>query len=83
MRWPGVRPPVSTTWFCSKLATFTGWGWTHPALSILLRERGSSAIVHNDPGSWQPFDPDLPIALTYRGACENRILAHTQIAKPR
>jgi hypothetical protein len=63
--------------------TVTGWGWTHPALSILLRERGSLAIVHNDPGSWQPFDPDLPIALTYRGACENRILAHTQIAKPR
>jgi len=61
----------------------TGWGWTHPALSILLRERGSAAIVQNDPGLWQPFDPAVPITLTYRGACENRLLAHTQVANPR
>jgi hypothetical protein len=61
----------------------TGWGWTHPALSILLRERGSSAVVHNDPGLWQPFDPDVPIALTYRGVCENRFLANVHLATPR
>ena len=50
----------------------TGWGWTHPALSILLRRRGSVDVVHNEPGQWQPFDPDLPVAFPYTGACENR-----------
>jgi hypothetical protein len=59
----------------------TGWGWTHPALSILLRVRGSTAIVHNDHGAWEPFDPDVPMALAYRGACESPLLANVQRAK--
>jgi hypothetical protein len=50
----------------------TGWGWTHPTLSILLRPSGTSAIVRDEPGNWQPFD-SAEIKLTgYRGVCENR-----------
>ena len=50
----------------------TGWGWTHPTLSILLRRSGTSTIVRDEPGNWQPFDP-AEIELTgYRGVCENR-----------
>ena len=76
-------PPASPIEQLKRTGAVTGWGWTHPALSILLREHGSLAMVHNDPGLWQPFDPDVPIALTYRGACENRLLANMPLSKPR
>jgi hypothetical protein len=45
-------------------------------MSILLRERESSAIVHNDPGQWRPFDPDVKITLHRRGVCESRLFGH-------
>lgn len=33
----------------------TGWGWTHPSLSVLLRRPGSSAVVENyPPPAWEP-----------------------------
>lgn len=33
----------------------TGWGWTHPSLSVLLRRPGSSAVVTNYPTApWEP-----------------------------
>jgi hypothetical protein len=50
----------------------TGWGWTHPTLSILLRRSNSSALVMDEPGNWQPFDPTGMKLTGYRGACENR-----------
>ena len=50
----------------------TGWAWTHPILSILLRKQGSSAVVLDDPGNWKAIDLASPIVLPYRGACENR-----------
>jgi hypothetical protein len=76
-------PSASPVEQLKRTGAVTGWGWTHPALSILLREHGSLAMVHNDPGLWQPFDPDVPIALTYRGACENRLLANMPLSKSR
>lgn len=51
----------------------TGWPWTHPSLSILLRREGSQAIVPNGPVHWQPAD--LPGRGQFRGACENRRFA--------
>jgi hypothetical protein len=40
-----------------------GWSWTYPTMSILLRPAGSQAIVTDaDHDSWQPFDPNSPIA---------------------
>jgi hypothetical protein len=76
-------PPANGIEQLKQSGAVTGWGWTHPALSILLRERGSTAIVHNDAAPWQPFDPDVPIALAYHGACENRLLANMRLAKAR
>lgn len=51
----------------------TGWAWTHPTLSILLRLRGSKAMVSNDPGQWEPFDPATPPTMAYVGVCEEPI----------
>jgi phosphoglycerol transferase len=50
----------------------TAWGWTHPTLSILLRERGSDAMVVNEPGaaSWQPFQPQNAPSIPYAGVCQ-------------
>jgi hypothetical protein len=56
----------------------TGWTWNHPSLSILLRRTGSDAVVVNDPGQWEPFDPKERRRLEYRGACENRRFASGQ-----
>lgn len=50
----------------------TGWHWTHPSLSLLLRRHDSTAIVPNEPGNWEPFDPAGMALARYRGACENR-----------
>jgi hypothetical protein len=50
----------------------TGWAWTHPTMSVLLRRHGSSAMVLNPPGQWEPFDADAPPAIDYPGACESR-----------
>jgi len=50
----------------------TGWPWTHPSLSLLLRDHRSRAIVLNDTGKWQPFDSAQITLTAYRGACENR-----------
>jgi len=53
----------------------TGWPWSHPTLSVLLRDNGSSAMVHNESASsWQPFDPATPISLPYRGLCQSEFL---------
>jgi hypothetical protein len=53
----------------------TGWAWTHPTLSVLLRDGQSEAMVANDPSAgWQPFDPHKPVALQYRGLCEDPLV---------
>lgn len=50
----------------------TAWPWTHPTMSLLLRDRGSSAMVVNEPGSfgWEPFDPARAPSIDYRGFCQ-------------
>jgi hypothetical protein len=52
--------------------TSTAWPWTHPTMSVLLRERGSVALVPNVPGNfgWEPFPPDKAPSIPYRGLCE-------------
>ncbi|HJU22520.1 MAG TPA: hypothetical protein VJ891_08425, partial [Casimicrobiaceae bacterium] len=55
--------------------TLMGTRWTHPSLSLLLRRQGSHAMVQNDPGEFEPFDPAGPMKIGYRGACENRRFA--------
>jgi hypothetical protein len=60
----------------------TGWPWTHPTMSILLRQQGSSAIVLNDAGQWAPFDPRVPIRIGYAGACESRRFAPSNRTHP-
>lgn len=51
----------------------TGWPWTHPVMSVLLRERGSASIVANDPAafSWEPFKPQDAPSIRNRGLCED------------
>jgi hypothetical protein len=48
----------------------TGWAWINPATSVLLRERGSNAIVLNDPGNFEPFDARKPVHIKERGFCQ-------------
>lgn len=50
----------------------TAWPWSHPSMSVLLRDRGSPAVVANEPGqfTWQPFEPAKPPAIDYRGFCQ-------------
>ena len=51
----------------------TGWAWTHPTMSILLRKQGDTSIVANDPAafSWEPFKHDNAPLIKYRGLCED------------
>lgn len=69
-----AEPATASTGVARLKATgaVTGWGWTHPTLSILLRRSTSSAIVMDETGNWQPFDPAGMKLTGYRGACENR-----------
>jgi hypothetical protein len=55
----------------------TAWPWTHPTLSVLLRERASTAMVVNEPGAfgWEPFAPDKAPAIAYQGVCQSPLLA--------
>jgi hypothetical protein len=50
--------------------SLTGWRWTHPAMSVLLRDRGSAAMVVNEPTAWEPFSPAAAPVIRYRGLCE-------------
>ena len=54
----------------------TAWGWTHPTMSALLRDRGSQAVVANEPGAfgWEPFDPEKTPTILYRGLCQAPLL---------
>ena len=47
----------------------TGWAWTHPTMSVLLRRAPSDAMVVNDPGQFEPFDHNKPRPIKYRGLC--------------
>jgi hypothetical protein len=73
------------TTFCELLATdddpqtrlqkletsgnLTGWRWTHPTLSVLLRPPDSSAFVVNAPGGWEPPDVRADSRLDRPGIC--------------
>jgi hypothetical protein len=49
----------------------TGWKWSHPTLSVLLRGRAGKGMVINEAGSgWEPFDPRNAPAIGQRGLCE-------------
>lgn len=48
----------------------TGWTWTHPTMSVLLRARGSDAMVPNRPTPWEPFPSVQAPRIPHRGACE-------------
>jgi hypothetical protein len=54
----------------------TAWGWTHPTMSVLLRDRGSQAMVVNEANafSWQPFSPSNPLEITSLGLCQAPLL---------
>ncbi len=54
----------------------TAWAWTHPTMSVLLRDRGSRAMVANEPGAsgWQPFEPASAPSIPYRGVCQAPLL---------
>jgi hypothetical protein len=53
----------------------TGWAWTHPTLSVLLRDRGTSAMVSNEPGGrWEPQEPFSAQAFGYEGLCQSPLL---------
>lgn len=59
--------------YLQSTAVVTGWAWTHPTMSILLRKQGSNSIVANDPAafSWEPFKPEEAPLIKYRGLCED------------
>lgn len=54
----------------------TAWPWTHPTMSVLLRDRDSDAMVANEPGAfgWEPFDPSKAPTIHYRGLCQSPLL---------
>ncbi len=53
----------------------TGWSWSHPSLSVLLRDKGSGAMVTNESGGrWEPFDPSRPPSTGLFGVCEAPLL---------
>lgn len=56
----------------------TGWGWTHPSLSILLRNKDSNAIISNGSSyrGWEPFEADHGPRIEHRGICQSPILGH-------
>lgn len=58
----------------------TAWPWTHPTMSLLLRDRGSVAMVTNEPGffSWEPFDPAKAPSIGYLGFCQSPLLGRTR-----
>lgn len=51
----------------------TGAIWNHPTLSVLLRKRGSTAVVLNEPGYWEPFDPAIPRPQHFVGVCNDPV----------
>lgn len=59
----------------------SAWGWTHPTMSVLLRDRGNQSIVINEPGAsaWEPFDPMRAISIPYLGLCQAPLVGR---AKP-
>ena len=57
----------------------TGWAWTHPSMSVLLRDQGSQAMVTNDPEQYEPFDAHKPVSIAYRGFCEAPVLGSARL----
>jgi hypothetical protein len=69
-------PPLERVSQLRQSGTRTAWGWTHPTMSVLLRHRGSNAMVVNEPGAsrWQPFEPDKAPTIRDRGLCQAPLL---------
>lgn len=68
-----ISPQDSIDALISDEAMVMGWTWTHPTLSILLRDQGSPAYVANQQGAtqWEPYSGVAP-ALPYKGFCQSR-----------
>ncbi|HUF80599.1 MAG TPA: hypothetical protein VMN03_05630 [Burkholderiales bacterium] len=72
--------PLERLELLKRSGSTTAWSWTHPTMSLLLREQGSTAMVVNEPGksSWQPFEPAAAPSIRNRGLCESRFLGSTR-----
>ncbi len=59
----------------------TAWRWTHPTMSVLLRDLGSKAMVVNEAGAsnWQPFEPEYAPVINYRGLCQSPLLGSSRL----
>ena len=62
--------PAERLAMLQKTSVRTAWWWTHPTMSVLLRDRGSRAMVTNEPGNFEPFDARNPPAIGNRGLCQ-------------
>lgn len=57
----------------------TAWPWTHPTMSVLLRDRGSRSLVTNEPNQrFEPFDPALSPSIEYWGLCQAPLLGKSR-----
>jgi hypothetical protein len=72
--------PLERVTILSQSGARTAWGWTHPTMSVLLRDRGSTAMVVNQPGAfgWEPFAPASAASIPYRGLCQAPLLGATR-----
>jgi hypothetical protein len=64
------RSPAERLAMLQKASVRTAWPWTHPTMSVLLRDRGSRAMVTNEPGNFEPFDASNPPSIDNRGICQ-------------
>jgi hypothetical protein len=74
-------PPAERLGELKRSGARTAWSWTHPTMSVLLRARGSKAIVANEPGQiWEPAEPATnAISIPYRGLCQASIFGASQL----
>lgn len=57
--------------------SMTAWSWTHPTMSVLLHDRGSGAMVMNEPAQrWEPFPVDRAPYIDYWGLCQAPLIGH-------
>jgi hypothetical protein len=72
------RAPVERLRALKATGVVTAWPWTHPSMSVLLRDRGSLAMVSNEPGQfrWQPFEPASAPTIANPGLCQAPLVGH-------
>lgn len=75
--------PAERLTMLTSSGVMTGWPWTHPTLSVLLRGEQSGAMVVNPPGQYEPFDHRSPAPFYYRGLCAGNSFAIPREEKSR